>query len=935
MANPYFNAVYYLQNNPDLMAAGVTAATAWDHYVQYGANEAYAAGGSVRAPNDWFDARAYLNGNPDLIAAGVTPANALDHFQAYGANELRSPNAQIAASPITAASLVAYVNANADIATALSITIPATTLTAAQQNAVVAQFYGYGINESRPSAPTNFEPQPNPGQTFTLTTAIDNIQGTAGNDTVLGSDTTLQAADNINGGAGTDTLNLALAATTTHYLRSSNVEILNTQALGGARTVDLTNTSGAEQLWSDNSTDAVTYDNVQALAAGGVRGGDGGADNFTVQFKNTLLTGASDKGNLVLDGANTTGTVNLVGTGADGFETIDIVGQNANSSIGTLGTSNGKLKTVNVSADANVTITNALTGVTKVDASASKANVSVQLATGDVTVKGGAGNDTFNFGTTLTVNDVIDGGAGTDTLRFNGTSFTKNLQVSNIEQVQFDGAGTFNFNDLTGGASVTKAIVANSGTTTLNNLAKAASVQVRGSADGATVTVGVKDADAAGSNNDEITVSLGHTTNGTGDGALLNSLTINNVETINIENSNAASSTGTLTAGAVTTLNLKNTESTSVQGTVGTLTKLDGSTATGAINAGGLTVSTSAVALLGGSKADQFTGNAGNDSLVGGAGNDTLQGRAGNDVIEGGDGDDVIDGGAGVDKLTGGAGRDTFITVDANTVGAASTATTTITDLVAGTDKIGFGTAITSVVTLTTNYDSQADLITAAAAAGTGATGTAVTAGIAAVFDYKSEKYVLIDANNTAGYTDGTDILLKVTGLTGTLATTDFTTAGTTITSNGAIVGTALDDTLTGGAGNDTITGAAGADTMTGGTGADTFAYGSLATVSAQTGITLATADTITGFVSGTDFIKTGTAGTVANYSGAAAVASFALAQAAADTAMDGTVVYHLTSTAADGGLLFVDSNADGTADAVIKLTGVDFTSFAFGDIIA
>ena len=140
MANPYFNAVYYLQNNPDLMAAGVTAATAWDHYVQYGANEAYAAGGSVRAPNDWFDARAYLNGNPDLIAAGVTPETALDHFQQYGANELRSPNAAIAASPITAASLVAYVNANADIATALSITIPATTLTAAQQDAVVAHF---------------------------------------------------------------------------------------------------------------------------------------------------------------------------------------------------------------------------------------------------------------------------------------------------------------------------------------------------------------------------------------------------------------------------------------------------------------------------------------------------------------------------------------------------------------------------------------------------------------------------------------------------------------------------------------------------------------------------------------------------------------------------------------------------------------------------
>jgi Ca2+-binding RTX toxin-like protein len=119
---------------------------------------------------------------------------------------------------------------------------------------------------------------------------------------------------------------------------------------------------------------------------------------------------------------------------------------------------------------------------------------------------------------------------------------------------------------------------------------------------------------------------------------------------------------------------------------------------------------------------------------------------------------------------------------------------------------------------------------------------------------------------------------------------------------------------------------------MAGGAGADVFVIPASAS-------TLAAPDTIVDF-SGTggqlDTIKTGTAGTAANYIEAGAVADFAAAQAAADTAMNGTVIYYLTSTAADGGLLFIDGGiADGTADAVIKLTGITSANFAFGDIVA
>lgn len=91
---------------------------------------------------------------------------------------------------------------------------------------------------------------------------------------------------------------------------------------------------------------------------------------------------------------------------------------------------------------------------------------------------------------------------------------------------------------------------------------------------------------------------------------------------------------------------------------------------------------------------DSINGGAGNDSIRGGADNDILLGGLGNDVIQGDLGDDTIAGGAGVDLLTGGDGEDVFVFTgtDASS-GLVGTVTfyETITDFVAGTDKIGLG----------------------------------------------------------------------------------------------------------------------------------------------------------------------------------------------------------------------------------------------------
>jgi hypothetical protein len=108
---------------------------------------------------------------------------------------------------------------------------------------------------------------------------------------------------------------------------------------------------------------------------------------------------------------------------------------------------------------------------------------------------------------------------------------------------------------------------------------------------------------------------------------------------------------------------------------------------------------------------------------------------------------------------------------------------------------------------------------------------------------------------------------------------------------------------------------------------------------------TLASADLITDFVSGTDKVDLNlVAGSATNYKEAAEVADFAAARALAVAQFNLTVQYFLTSipdnpetaVANDAtGLLFFDANADGLLDGVVAMTGISETNFAASDIIA
>ncbi len=106
--------------------------------------------------------------------------------------------------------------------------------------------------------------------------------------------------------------------------------------------------------------------------------------------------------------------------------------------------------------------------------------------------------------------------------------------------------------------------------------------------------------------------------------------------------------------------------------------------------------------------------------------------------------------------------------------------------------------------------------------------------------------------------------------------------------------------------------------------------------------LTWQSADVITDFVSGVDKVDFQglVAGTALNYAEGAQVADYATALSDANTALNGTVRYYLTSVDDIGngsasGVLFFDADADGTVDGAVRLTGVTSANFAFGDITA
>jgi Ca2+-binding RTX toxin-like protein len=230
-------------------------------------------------------------------------------------------------------------------------------------------------------------------------------------------------------------------------------------------------------------------------------------------------------------------------------------------------------------------------------------------------------------------------------------------------------------------------------------------------------------------------------------------------------------------------------------------------TGTAAINGSGNVLSNT---LTGNIAANTLNGGDGNDTLSGGDGNDTLSGGDDGDILNGGIGEDELWGNAGADTLTGGDGNDTYGVDNAGDQVIETNVSTTQIDTVQGYNLS---------YTLGANLENLT------------LTGTAVTNGTGNSLDNALDGN---SAANTLTGWGGNDTLYGNDG--------DDTLNGND--GDDYLGGGAGNDLLYGGAGNDTLSGWYGADTLTDqGGGADTFLFGTIA----------GGADTVVGFVSGTD----------------------------------------------------------------------------------
>lgn len=745
---------------------------------------------------------------------------------------------------------------------------------------------------------------------------------------------------------------------------ADKVTIGKIEVTGNASTTSVSVTQSAATV------DWASAGNLIAVRNGDVTIADGNAatasDTITsvslAEFGNATIT-SSVLSNLTLNGGATaalaSGTVAINQSAADKSTAATTLNLNLDSGfIGAIsGTQAAKYTTVNVATSANSTVADltvaaatalnfsgagvatltANTGigaVTAINSTGGGVTLGTELGTA-VAFTGGDGKETIALGATT---KAITTGGGDDSVTINVTALgtggsvnaglgTDTLVMSAANAITASAGTTFE-TKIDGFERLSLGAAAADGTVNLANLDDINHVTVAGVDNGKVLTLSnatsghtlVANAGAAGTiiatlaNNgttDVVNVSVSDAAAKT-----INALTVDGFETIAFATDDSAT-TPTGKSHIVTTLTATDATTITVTGDAGlTLTTFNGTKLT-TFDASGVTkgaVSYTTGALAG---ASSLSGGAGGDTinaaaavatvvLNGNGGDDTLTGsNTKSSTINGGDGNDGLTGGAAADVIDGGAGTDTYTVLSANVA-----------------EQAGSSTTVGMVVNLSADALTQSAVFTA--------TGTFLTAAAPSVAANTSTYLFNGESTTNASIVDTLVSIENVTGSNGT----DYIVGSA---GANALAGGAGADTISGGDGNDILTGGVGVDSLTGGAGSDNFVFDG--TPSNDTGITLATADVITDFVSGTDTISgMGVAGNAAGeYTEAAAVADFATALAAANAAFNttNTQSYYLTSITGGPGLLFINDNNDATAEAVIVLTGITSANFAATDILA
>ena len=470
----FFNPSYYVQQNADVLAAVSKGyfTSPWQHFLQYGQYE-------NRAPDSFFNPTQYLINNPDVLAAVAngTVQSAYLHFIQYGIAEDRN-DGNFTGSFNDAA----YLLANPDVQAAVT---KGYFINGYQHWLEYGQFEGRAAYSTTGAliTPTTG------GQTYTLTTNIDNIVATGSNNTIVGTvvglaspNSTLNPGDAINGGGGTNTLKIIDTAgngANSNDLAGvtlTNVQVISLQnASNNTAAIDLTLYPSVSKVIALNTANNKT-DSFTSLASGAqvVASGAGTGTGTFVNFAYTTATTAVSVG--VDGGAN-----GVTFTSTNGTETAATIsstgatnGTTAAPDIFNLtNNGNGGLKTLTVNAASNLvanlnnadyaataalTVTGVASNVTLGSTTGAQTEFKTITASGltvggltitaDATVltsfTGGTGNDTLTLNGVLAAGSTINLGAGNNTLL--GTT-----AVATSTSTTINGGGTSGTNTVSSG----------------------------------------------------------------------------------------------------------------------------------------------------------------------------------------------------------------------------------------------------------------------------------------------------------------------------------------------------------------------------------------------------------------------------------------------------------------------------------------------------
>lgn len=687
------------------------------------------------------------------------------------------------------------------------------------------------------------------GQTFMLTTGIDNIAGTSGNDTIIGDfgvTGQVSAADQINGGAGTDELQL-YGAFGTLPTTITGVEKLNLSGYGENKSINVSTLTGVTDLILRNQTTQGTGDTTVTVAAGqtvtlNTVQDSGNAGNEVIIAAASSVTANT----LVLDKAGDAATggndleIEIAGTGV---KTLNLQTANNASRISLqdeTATGDFAVDTINITGDKNLTVDNlAASSATKVTIAAGTFTGALNLnlsATENFEVTGGTGNDRFNFGAALNASDKVAGGDGTDTLATSTATVNAAFAAvidgktngvannSSIEVLEYTGTGAY---------VLDASLIQMSTLKTYSTTGAIAPTQITGAGS----TVGTTAMTVTGQSNAQTFSIEANVTGGTGQantggaggaggvGVSFAPAVNNGDNTLNLSLKGVTIKGGTGGDGSATTnggnggnaADLSNFETINITSTGATATAVNtftgGSTGTSGGGTAGSTVVVSANAKINISGANEInlgTISSSNQPVTVDASN--LTGKM---TVGTGTGADVIKGGAGINLITLAGGADQVdlsksvakadvITISAATSTSASASfaitgftnsgTTTVGDKldVAGTATIqadvSAGTA-TGVTNLTASATSGIMTFTGSAAAtatladklaAAVSTNFANSANEAIAFEHNGNTYIVSNQDGNTTFTDGTDIVVQLVGVTGLTALSTTASGATT-----------------------------------------------------------------------------------------------------------------------------------------------------------